>query len=60
MNSSSTCGPGVTFSVRCAWSPSTPPLEADPRLQIALLDERLLDALNAVANLEEVVVIIRP
>ena len=33
-----------------------PPLESDPRLQVALLDERLLDALDAIANLEEVVV----
>ena len=36
-----------------------PPLEADARLQIALLDERLLDALDAVANLEEVVGVVR-
>ena len=30
-------------------------LEANSRLQVALIDEQLLDALDAVANLEEVV-----
>ena len=34
-------------------------LEPDARLQIALLDERFLDALDAVADLEEVVVVFR-
>ena len=34
-------------------------LEPDARLQVALLDERLLDALDTVANLEEVVVVSR-
>ena len=36
-----------------------PSIEPDARLQVALLDERFLDALDAVANLEEVVVVSR-
>ena len=54
MNCTSIFGPGATFNVEVSLIAFDLPFEPDSRLQVSLLDERLLDALDAVADVEEV------